>query len=72
MAAKILPGAVAAVSRFRRRSNGPFWADWDGKVMEQRGRNLWQTFTSPNSGKWLEVAPNLCQPLPAVAVWIAW
>ena len=40
--------------------------------MEQRGRNPWQTFTSPNSGKCVEVAPNLCQRLPAVAVWIAW
>ena len=55
-----------------RRSNGQFCSDWDATVMEQRGRNPWQTFTSPNSGKCVEVAPNLCQRLPAVAVWIAW
>jgi hypothetical protein len=71
MAAMILPGAALAVLRFRLRSNGPFWADWDGTVMEQRGRNPWQTFTSAKSGKRLQVAPNLCQRLPAVAVWIA-
>jgi len=36
-------------------SNGPFWADWDGTVLEQRGRNRWQTFGSPDAEKWLEL-----------------
>src|SRR5207302_10506166 len=50
----------------------PFWADWDGTVMEQRGRNGWQTFGSPKGRKWLDLAPNRCHWLPPVAVWIAW
>jgi hypothetical protein len=50
----------------------PVWADWDGTVMEQRGRNPWQTFGSPNAGKWLELAPDRCHWLPPFAVWIAW
>src|SRR5437016_13896833 len=70
MAAMILPGAAPAVLRFHRRSNGPFWADWDGTVMEQRGRNRWQTFGSPKGRKWLDLAPNRCHWLPPVAVWI--
>src|SRR2546427_11140260 len=69
MAAMILPGAAPAVLRFHRRSNGPFWADWAGTVMEQRGRNRWQTFGSPKGRKWLDVAPNRCHWLPPVAVW---
>src|SRR5205085_9516509 len=28
----------------------------DGTVMEQRGRNGWQTFGSPKRGKWLDLA----------------
>jgi hypothetical protein len=40
--------------------------------MEQKGRNDWQTFASPNVEKWLELALNRCHRLPPVAVWIAW
>jgi len=42
MAAMILP------ARFRQSRDSVdvqtarFWADWDGTVMEQRGRNPWQ------------------------------
>ena len=52
--------------------NGPFWADWDGTVMEQSGRNGWQTFGYPKGRKWLDLAPNRCHRLRPVAVWIAW
>jgi len=50
----------------------PFWADWDGTVMEQRGRNGWQTFGSPEVQKRLYVARDRSRRLPPVAVWIAW
>jgi hypothetical protein len=49
-----------------------FWADWDGTFMEQRGRNRWQRFASPNTGKRLDLALNRCHRLPPAAVWIAW
>ena len=47
-----------------------FWADSDGTVMEQRGRNGWQRFRSPEARKWLGLAGNRCHWLPPVAVWI--
>src|SRR5438876_7597587 len=50
------PSAVAA-----RNQSVRFWAYWDGTVMEQRGRNRWQTFGSPKSRKSLDLAPNRCQ-----------
>src|SRR5438876_6798754 len=53
-----------------RSESARFWADWDGTVMEQRGRNRWQTFGSPKGGKWLDLAPNRCHRLPPVAVGI--
>jgi hypothetical protein len=51
--------------------NGPFWADWDGTVTEQSGRNGWQTLGYPKGRKWPDLAPNRCHRLPPVAVWIA-
>src|SRR6266576_1863033 len=51
----------------RRRSIGPFWADWAGTVMEQRGCNRWQTFGSPKGRKWLDLPRTVatgCHPLP--------
>ena len=67
MAAMILP------ARFRQSRDSVdvqtarFWADWDGTVMEQRGRNPWQRFGSQRPGKRLDPARTVatgCHPLP--------
>src|SRR2546421_992062 len=50
-----------------RSESARFWADWDGTVMEQRGRNRWQTFGSPKGRKWLDLARTVatgCHQLP--------
>src|SRR2546421_12529834 len=52
------PSTSSAV--IARSESARFWADWDGTVMEQRGRNRWQTFGSPKSRKWLDLGPNRC------------
>jgi tetratricopeptide (TPR) repeat protein len=53
-------------------SDRAFRADWDGTVMEQRGRNRWQRFGLPEARKSLARTANRCQRLPPVAVLIAW
>jgi hypothetical protein len=59
---------IASIAGVASSQSTRFWAYWDGTVMEQRGRNGWQTFGSPKRGKWLDLAPNRCQRLPPVAV----
>jgi hypothetical protein len=66
------PDGVKPPPVARDVQNGPFWADWDGTVMEQSGRNGWQTLGYPKGRKWPDLAPNRCHRLPPVAVWIAW
>src|SRR5439155_1403472 len=68
--AGVAPGdrpCSAAPSTFVTRVFARFWADWDGTVMEQRGRNRWQTFGSPKGRKWLDLARTVatgCHQLP--------
>src|SRR6266568_5449677 len=45
-----------------QRQTARFRADWDGTVMEQRGRNRWQTFGSPKARKRLDLAPKTLPP----------
>ena len=59
------PSTSSAV--IARSESARFWADWDGTVMEQRGRNRWQTFGSPKGRKWLDLARTVatgCHQLP--------
>lgn len=46
-----------------RRSIGPFLADCDGTVMEQRGRKRWPTFGSYSAQNRLDLGRNLCHRL---------
>jgi hypothetical protein len=58
---------IAPDKGFLSPQTARFWADWGGTVMEQRGRNRWQTFGSPKGRKWLDLAPTVatgCHPLP--------
>jgi hypothetical protein len=55
------------VESVRSASNRPFSPDWDGTVMEQRGRNRWQTFGAPPGRKWLDLGRTVatgCHRLP--------
>src|SRR6266851_8639224 len=48
-------------------SNCDFRADWDGTVMEQRGRNRWQTLGSHSARERLDLGETFaigCQRLP--------
>jgi len=61
----IRKGSTSICGRARNQS-ARFWVYWDGTVMEQRGRNRWQTFGPLEARKWLELVTNRWPPAATV------